>query len=190
MCAFKLKTLGMERAQQCDYGGPQVPTFVQRPSTHTDTTTTQRYFSRGDTTLLFEKQPSVVWLWCRCGVPGLWVKAGTNGPLYAMPCSGLAQDRCCACTTHRPLYSRWQQAACSTAAGKVTVGPASLRSCVPDSRGSMAQRREMSTLRSWHPLPFVKVKFSKINGVHVSGAPSMERELIERRVGRAPSVER
>ena len=27
-------------------------------------------------------------------------------------------------------------------------------------------------------------------GVHVSGAPSMERELIERRVGKAPSVER
>jgi len=30
----------------------------------------------------------------------------------------------------------------------------------------------------------------RVIGVYVSGAPSMERELIERCVGRAPSVER
>ena len=26
------------------------------------------------------EKSSVVWLWCRCGVPGLWTKVGTCGP--------------------------------------------------------------------------------------------------------------
>ena len=45
------------------YGGPHVPIFVQRLGTRRHTL-----------------KCSVVWLWCRCGVPGLWTKVGTCGP--------------------------------------------------------------------------------------------------------------
>ena len=48
------------------YGGPQV--FVQRPHRHPNHTTVHL------------ETFSVVWLWRRCGLPGLRTKVGTYGP--------------------------------------------------------------------------------------------------------------
>jgi len=61
-------------------GGPQVPTFVQRPGTpHRHHNHTTLCFSRGVTPHYISKC-SVAW--CPCGVPRLGTKVGTCGPPY------------------------------------------------------------------------------------------------------------
>ena len=49
---------------------------------HTDTTTTPHYISKRSVVSSHFDKSSVVWLWCRCGVPCLWTKVGICGPLY------------------------------------------------------------------------------------------------------------
>ena len=55
----------------------EVPNFVQRPGT--DTTPTSHYISKCNVVSHHERS-NVVWLWCQCGVAGLWTKIGTCGP--------------------------------------------------------------------------------------------------------------
>jgi len=56
-----------------------------------DTTTIPHYISKYCAVSHHEKC-SVGWLWCRCGVPGLWTKVGTCGPAYLLPLHSLAQS--------------------------------------------------------------------------------------------------
>jgi len=73
----------------------------------------------------------------------------------------------------------------------------SRRQDTPCTRGAHSADCSLATLRTTRTRRYVNVNMQygstsveRRQWSAVSGAPSMERELIERRVGRAPSVER
>ena len=68
-----------------------MPCLTKEKLSCRDTTTIPHYISKCCAVSHHEKC-SVGWLWCRCGVPGLWTKVGTCGPPYLLPLHSLAQS--------------------------------------------------------------------------------------------------